>query len=92
MFDEESNEEVWITQSCYSKTHCAINIDDLVTFENEKHFITAAELQKDNACQAVARVSDFNLAERIKDRIPNAARSSTDLVVGVWQELAGRNR
>jgi hypothetical protein len=81
--------------SCYSKTHCAINIDDLVTFENEKHFITlftAAELQKDNACRAVTRVSDFNLAERIKDRIPNAARSSTDLVVGVWQELAGRNR
>ncbi|CAB3980688.1 Hypothetical predicted protein [Paramuricea clavata] len=92
MFDEESNEEVWITQSCYSKTHCAINIDDLVTFENEKHFITAAELHKDNVCRAVTRVSDFNLAERIKDRIPNAARSSTDLAVGVWQELAGRNR
>ena len=78
--------------SCYSKTHCAINIDDLVTFEDKKHSITAAELQKDNDCRAVTRVSDFNLAERNKDRIPKATRSSTDWAVGVWQEWAGRNR
>ena len=66
------------------KTHCAINIDDLMTFEDEKHSITAAELQKDNACRAVTRVSDSNLAESIKDRIPMATRSSTDWSVGVW--------
>lgn len=41
-------------------------------FKDEKHSIMAAELQEDNGCRAVTRISDFNLAERIKDTIPKA--------------------
>ena len=49
-------------------------------------------MQKGNAYRALTRVSDSNLAERIKDRILKATRSSTDWAVGVWQEWGGRNR
>ena len=49
-------------------------------------------MQKGNAYRALTRVSDSNLAERIKDRILKATRSSTDWAVGVWQECGGRNR
>ena len=77
MCDEESDEEIWITQSGYSKTDCAFNVDDLVSFEDENHSLTAAELPKDNGCKAVTHISDFDFAERIKDRIPKATRNST---------------
>ena len=72
MYDEESDEEIWITQSRYSKTAWAFNVDDFVSFEDENHSLTAAELPKDNACKAVTYISDFDLAQRIKDRIPKA--------------------
>ena len=77
MHDEESGEEIWITQSRYSKTACAFNVDDLVSFEDENLTLTATELPKDNACKAMTYISHFDLAERIKDRIPKATRKST---------------
>ena len=77
MYDEESDKEIWITQNRYPKTDCVFHVDNLVSFEDENHFLTAAEWPKDNACKAVTHISDFDLAERIKDRIPKATRNST---------------
>ena len=92
MYDEESDKETWITQSRYSKTACAINFYDLVSFEDETHSLTAAELPKDDACKAVTYINSFDLAERIKYIIPKATRNSTDWAVGVWQEWAKHER
>ena len=83
MYNQEGDEDIWKTQSRYSKTDYAFNVDELVSSEDENHYLTEAELKKDNACKGVKQISD--LAERIKDRIPKATRNNTYWAVGVWQ-------
>ena len=86
MYDEESEGVIWITQSRYSKTDCAFNVDDFVSFDDENHSLTVAELPKDN----LTHISDIDMAERIQNKIPKPTRNSTDWDVGVWQEWARR--
>ena len=89
MEDDESDDQIWITQSKWSKTISAGNFnlaiknevdyddDNDVTIRKELEIVTSSSL---------ARISDLALHERIKDRVPKATISSTNWAIRAWEE------
>lgn len=90
MDEDETDEEIWITQSSFSKTCSHKRVAEFS--KSEDRFCSVSEtpvvLNKADDCEATTRVSDSVLAERIEDRIPKATRNSTNWAIGVWEKWA----
>ena len=89
MEDDESDDQIWITQSRWSKTIGVGNfnmaIQNEVDYDDDNDITIGKELEIVNSSSS-ARISDLALHERIKDRVPKATISSTNLAIRAWEE------
>ena len=89
MEDDESDDQIWITQSRWSKTISVSNfnvaIQNEVGYNNDNDVTIGKELEIVNSSSG-ARISDLALHERIKDRVPKATISSKNWAIRAWEE------
>ena len=85
---DETDEEIWITQSSLSKTCIRKHLVESTMSEDQFSSVskTLVVLNKADAREATTRVTDSVLAERIEYRVQKATRSSTNWAVGVWEK------
>ena len=78
MDEDETDKEIWITQSSLSKTCIHKHLAKSTMSEDQFSSVskTPVVLNKADACEATTHVTDSVLAERIEDRVPKATRSS----------------
>ena len=89
MEEDESDNQIWTTQSRWSKTISVGNfnvaIQNEVDYNDDNDVTIGKELEIVNSSSR-ARISDLALHERIKDRVPKATISSTNWAIRAWEE------
>ena len=89
MEDDESDNQIWITQSRWSKTISVGNfnvaIQNEVDYDDDNDVTIGKELEIVNSSSR-ARISDLALHDRIKDRVPKATISTTNWAIRAWEK------
>ena len=89
MEDDESDDQIWITQSKCSKTMIVGNFNEAIQneadYDDDNDVTIGKELEIVNSSSR-ALISDLALHERIKDRIPKVTISSTNWAIKAWEE------